>query len=99
MALEQDVNLTTTIVKVKDRTWRLQCFTDYGSDYTFQALRERVYLDADGNVVKREPLPDVTRRVSQVMTNPAAMAMLAAVRDMADVWAAEDEEIANASVQ
>lgn len=90
MAREQDVNITNTVVKIKDRTWRLQCFTDLGTDYTFQALRERVYLDADGNVVKREPLPDVTRRVSQVMSDPAAMSMLAAVRDMADKWAEED---------
>jgi hypothetical protein len=93
MAREQDVSITTSIVKVKDRTWRLQCFTDLGTDYTFQALRERVYLDAQGNVVKREALPDVTRRVSQVMDDPAAMAMLAAVRDMADKWSEEDEAL------
>lgn len=91
MAIEQDVSLTTTIVKVKDRTWRVQCFTDFGSDYTFQALRERVYLDQDGNVVKREPLFDVIRKVSSVAADAKAMAMLAAVRDMIDVWALEDE--------
>lgn len=90
MAIEQNVTITTTIVKVKDRTWRIQCFTDLGSDYVFQALRERVYLDAAGNVVRREPLPDVVRKVSSVSTSARAMAMLAEIRDMTDIWAQED---------
>jgi hypothetical protein len=90
MAIEQDVNITSTIVKIKDRTWRVECFTDYGTDYQFVAHRERVYLDANGTVVKREALPTVLRRVSQVATNAQAMTMLATVRDMADAWAEED---------
>ena len=90
MSIEQDVEITTTIVKVKDRTWRLECFTEYGTDYRLVAHRERVYVTANGEVVKREELPQIVRTVSQVMGEQDAMAMLASIRDKVDIWAGED---------
>lgn len=93
MSLVENVSETLQITTVARRTWRVECFTDFGSDYELRAHRERVYLDAGGNVVKREPLPTVTRKVSQVSTDLNAMLMLKAVKDMCDAWAVEDGEI------
>lgn len=98
MAKEQDVNITENIVKIKDRTWRIQCFTDLGSDYTFEALRERLYLDVDGEIVRKELVPSVIRVFSQVKEDPEAIAMLAAIREKTDKWAEEDEAIRAAMV-
>lgn len=85
-----DLNLTDLIQSVKDRTFHLEVFTTHGTDYKFVAHRERIFLNGNGEAVFRLGLPDVVRTVSQVMTDPAAMQMLGAVRDMADTWAIED---------
>lgn len=86
----KNVNQSLTISTVENRTWRVQCFTEKGSDYEFQALRESISYDAQGNEIKRERGRVVSRKVSQVLNEPDAMAMLAAVRVMADRWEEED---------
>lgn len=92
MATELDVNQVITISKVKRRTWRVECFTEEGTDYEFVAHREVGYYDQNGVLVKRERDRTVRRRVSQVLGEADAMAMLASVRAMADRW--EEEDIA-----
>ena len=90
MANELEANQTITIAKVKRRTWRVECFTEDGTDYEFRAHREVIYYDQNGNVIKSERGRVVSRRLSQVMNEPDALAMLGAVRGMADRWEQED---------
>lgn len=90
MSIEQNVTETIQVVAVKDRTHAIHMRTLYGSDYELQAMRERIWLAADGTVVKREPLPDVVRRLSQVQAEPESLALLATVRDRIDFWAQQD---------
>lgn len=93
MAIEQSVNEVITISSIKERTWRVQCFCEYGTDYVFEALRERVYLAPDGSIVKVDRnVPKVVRSVSQVASNPDALTMLGTVKNMADLWAEEDKQ-------
>ena len=85
-----EINVADVIASVKDRTFHLEVFTTFGTDYKFVAHRERVFLNAKGEVVTRLGMPDVVRTVSQVMDDPAAIQMLGAVKDMADTWATVD---------
>lgn len=48
-----------------ERTWRVQVFTDRGTDYRIEFLRERV-KDFGGGDVIATPCATVTRTLSQV---------------------------------
>lgn len=98
MSLDLPIPDPIVIVAVKDRTTRVECFTDYGTDYRLVAHRQRVYLDAEGTVVKSEERPAVERRVSEVYTEEDAMQMLGSLRGMVDKWAEEDRAAAQAIV-
>lgn len=83
---------TLTLTK-KARTWRVECETVFGSDYTLTAHREIVSLDQNGKVVARDITRPVIRRVSQVMGEADAMQMLGLMKALVDRWAAEDEAV------
>jgi hypothetical protein len=82
---------TTLTVKIVERTWKVECFCEYGTDYTLLAHRERLHLLDDGTILSRDRnLPSVRRSVLMVQGNAKAMSMLAATKELCDDWAAED---------
>lgn len=48
-----------------ERTWRLQVFTDLGTDYRIEFLRERVKDVGDGEILHTQ-LPPVVRSLSAI---------------------------------
>lgn len=62
------IDLGTESIKlsVKERTWRVEIFTDFGTDPIIRAHREKVWLRDDGSCFQREVLPVVERRLSEV---------------------------------
>lgn len=81
---------TTLTVTKEERTWRVECFCENGTDYTMVAHREILSHAADGSVVSSERGKMVTRSVSQVAKETDSMQMLGLVKAVCDRWAAED---------
>lgn len=77
---------------VEERTWRITCFCENGTDYALEAHREKVLVDADGKTVatlERETRI-VRRRLSEVAGDEEAMRFLGLAKTLVDRWAAED---------
>lgn len=77
---------------VEERTWRITCFCENGTDYTLEAHREKVLVDANGATLATldRNLPVVRRAVSDVMSQPDAMQFLQLAKALCDRWASED---------
>jgi len=45
---------TITIAREQDRTWRVELFTELGTDYQIVIWRERVSYDENSNVIRTE---------------------------------------------
>lgn len=90
MSIENTTPKVFAVAKTLDRTWRSTLETGYGTDYTMTSHRERLYLDDQGQVIKREELPDVVRAFSKVASDPEVPPMVSAIRNMIDKWAVED---------
>lgn len=87
------INKTTETLTLttEERTWRVECFCEDGTDYQMVIHRERLSKDASGNVIQRDrSLPSVSRTVSQVLGEPDALQMLGLIKAKADGWAEED---------
>lgn len=84
---------------VEERTWRITCFCENGTDYTLEAHREKVLVDANGATLATldRNLPVVRRAVSQVMGQPDALQFLQLAKALCDRWAAEDAAAAQAN--
>lgn len=96
MAIELGTESLT--LSVKERTWRVEIFTDVGIDPIVTAHREKVWLRPDGTVADRVVLPSVRRTLSQVqaeevtyLDQTVTCAVLAGlIAAAADVFATED---------
>lgn len=77
---------------VEERTWRITCFCENGTDYSLEAHRERVLVDANGATLATldRDLPTVKRFVSQVINDRDALDFLQLAKNLCDKWAAED---------
>lgn len=49
-----------------ERTWRVEMFTDVGTDYVLKAHREKLWLKDDGSIFRRELLLPVEVSLSQI---------------------------------
>lgn len=88
----------TLTLTTEERTWRVECFCEDGTDYQMVIHREKLSKDASGNVIQRDrSLPTVTRTVSQVMGDKDALQMLGLIKAKSDGWAQEDAEKAAAA--
>lgn len=86
-----DQGTTTLEVRIIERTWRVECICEFGTDYSLLAHRERLHVLADGTVLARDRnLPDVRRSVLMVQGDSDAMTMLGLVKAKCDQWAADD---------
>lgn len=67
-----------------DRTWRVQIFTDLGTDPRIEFLRERVKTYEDGDVL-RSTLPTAARSLSAIgaQTLPGGARKIATYGDLA----------------
>lgn len=61
-----DKGTESVSLAVKERTWRVEIFTDFGADPVVQVHRERVWLRDDGSLYRRETLPAVTATLTQI---------------------------------
>lgn len=94
----ETVSTDTLTVTTTKRTWRIQIFTDYGSDYRAEFLREELKTLPDHSVLARAQLPTVARALSNVAAESVTVngktitgAELAeALKKFGDKWAAED---------
>ena len=77
------------------RTWRLEFFTDLGSDFMMKAHPERVTVLPDGSVV-HAVLPEIVRRASQVGQDPRVQQLQALLTELVKEWMDEDEAAAAA---
>ena len=82
-------NLSGTI---EERTWRISCFCENGTDYSLVAHREKILVDANGLTLATldRNVRTVTRMLSQVMNDPDALSFLGLAKNLCDKWAAED---------
>lgn len=81
---------TTLIVTQEERTWRIECFCDDGTDYRLVAHREILGKDQNQQTVSRDEAPAVTRTLSQVVSDPDALQFLGLAKALCDKWAQED---------
>lgn len=95
-----DWDLRTEQVEVISwkRTWRLEFFTDLGSDFTMRAHPERVTTLPDGSVV-HAVLPEVVRRASQVGADPRVQQLQALLTELVKEWLDADEAAATLADQ
>jgi len=77
---------------LEERTWRITCYCENGTDYSLEAHREKLLVDTNGAtlVTIDRDLPIVVRTVSQVMSDPQALQFLQLAKALCDKWAAED---------
>lgn len=77
---------------VEERTWRITCFCENGTDYSLEAHREKVLVDANGATLATldRNLPVVRRAVSEVASQPEALQFLQLAKMLCDRWATED---------
>lgn len=61
-----DIGTESVVLAVKERTWRIEIFTDLGIDPLLRAHSEKVWLRPDGSAAQREILSPVERRLSQI---------------------------------
>jgi len=90
--MAESVGTLTLQGTVEDRTWRITCFCENKTDYSLEALRERILVDANGatlTTIDRD-LPAVRRSLYQVQTDPDALQFLQLAKSLCDKWAAED---------
>ena len=85
-----DLGSQTFTATKQERTWRIECFCDNGTDYQLVAHREILTLDQNGNVIGMERLGNVSRRVSQIQAEPDALQFLGLAKTLCDRWAQED---------
>jgi hypothetical protein len=83
----QDVSITA---KTWDRSWRGEEFTDLGTDFTIVMHMERVTVDANNKVIAKEQLPNITRSLSQVISDPDVQAYLTLKQTLVKKWLDED---------
>jgi len=76
--------------KTWDRSWRGEEFTDYGTDFTILMHMERLTVDANGKVIGRELLPNISRALSQVISDPDVQAYLTLKQTLVKKWLDED---------
>lgn len=89
--MSQDQGTATLEVRIVERTWKVECFCEFGTDYSLLAHRERLTVLVDGTVIARDRnLPSVRRSVLQVAGDEKAITMLASTKELCDTWAAED---------
>lgn len=89
--MAQEIRTETLAVQVIERTYRVECIAEAGSDYSIVVYRERLTLLPDGTILARDrSLPIVRRSVLQVVGDPDSMTLLGLVKTKADAWAAED---------
>lgn len=79
---------TITVIQ-EERTWRIECFCEDGTDYTLRAHREVLTKDQDGNLISQERGKSVSRQVSQITDDPDALQFLQLAKLLCDKWAAE----------
>lgn len=86
-----DLPQQTLTIAPKRRTWRVELFTELGTDYQIRVWRETVWLDSEsGEVIKTRKDPDpITRNFSGLQDNPTALQVAANIVALADQW---DEE-------
>lgn len=83
----QPANLT-----VEERTSKVTRSAPVGADYFVTLERERVYRDADQNIVYKKALPNIVVTVADLMAHPATADYLSACNAAAapaDLIAAE----------
>lgn len=92
---------------ITDRTWRAQVFTDLGTDYRIEFLRERVKTYEDGDVL-RSQLPIVSRSLAAIASQPLPGGprklvtfadLAAAIADCGHAFADEDAAVAAAAAK
>jgi hypothetical protein len=83
----QDVAIAA---KTWDRSWRGEEFTELGTDFHIVMHMQRVTVDADNKVIGKEPLPNITRSLSQVINDPDVQAYLALKQTLVKKWLDED---------
>lgn len=98
-AANETVTETLSVTTVR-RTWRIHVFSDFGTDYRVEYLREELRKLPDNTVIGRnQTLPNVTRAISAVaaeqvtLTNGKAISgaeLAEALSRFGDKWAAED---------
>lgn len=78
---------------VEERTWRITCFCENGTDYALEAHREKVLVDATTGATLAtldRQTKIVRRRLSEVTGDQDAMQFLGLAKVLVDKWAAED---------
>ena len=85
-----DLGSQALSVTQQERTWRIECFCEDGTDYTLVAHRETIATDSNGVPVFSVRGKTVTRSLSQVINQPDALQFLGLAKSLCDAWAAED---------
>lgn len=77
---------------LEERTWRITCFCENGTDYSLEAHREKLLVDASGVTLATlaKNFGVVTRSLSQVASDPDAIQFLTLAKTLCDKWAAQD---------
>ena len=92
-----DLGSQTLTTTRQERTWRIECFCDDGTDYKLVAHREILTKDQDGNIISMERFqPSVVRTVSQIQNEADALQFLGLGKTLCDRWAQEDAQAAAA---
>lgn len=95
----ETVSTDTLTVTTSKRTWRIQVFSDLGSDYRIEFLREEVKTLPEGQLLARTPLASSTRVLSAVQADAVTLTggktvtaaeLAEALQRFGDKWAAED---------
>lgn len=89
MALGRETVSTVTSTKWM-RSWRLELFTDLGSDFRLVAHMENVTTTSDGQVI-HEDAGTVTRSLSSVGSDPRVQGLQSVLIELLDEWRAQDE--------
>jgi hypothetical protein len=94
LGMALDISTESVTLAVKERTWRIEIFTDLGADPLLRAHREKVWLRPDGSPAQREILDPVERRLSQIAAHSfggiTGAQLAGAVADAADALRLED---------
>lgn len=90
MAIQKGTE-SLTLTK-EERTWRVECFAEEGTDYSIIFHRETLWKRTDGTIAQRDRrIPLVLRSKSMLQTSgDTGISLLEALRDLGDKWAAED---------
>lgn len=98
-ASNETVTETLTVTTVQ-RTWRIHVFSDFGTDYRVEYLREEIRKLPDNTVIGRnQTLPNVSRGLAAVAAETVTLTsgktisgaeLAEALSRFGDKWAAED---------